>query len=425
MLAASYRANMGQNMGGEMCMGRAIHKLTALQVAKLTAPGLHLDGGGLYLAVSPTGSKKWVFRFKRRDMGLGGYPVVSLADARQKAIEAREILAQGGDPIEARKVAVIPTKTRQCLTFDEAAERYIAAHEAAWRNPKHRQQWRNTLASYASPVIGTMDVAEIDTPDILNILEPIWREKTETASRLRGRLETVLDWCKVRGFRTSDNPARWRGHLAHLLPARSKIAVVEHHSSHSYQQMPEFMAKLRERDALAARALEFCILTATRTSETLDAKWSEIDLAVKVWIIPALRMKNGRSHRVPLTDAALTLLINLPRLDGSDYVFPGERQNRPLSNMAFLMLLRRMGYGHLTAHGFRTSFRTWAAECTSFPRELAEMSLSHSVGSAVERAYQRSDLFTKRQALMEAWSEHVCPMEATACTDRTYSELRV
>lgn len=388
-------------------MGRAIHKLTALQVAKITAPGLHLDGGGLYLAVAGTGSRKWVFRYKRRDMGLGGYPAVSLAEARQKAAEAREVLARGEDPIEVRKAAEAARKLKPILTFDEAAARYIAAHEAAWRNPKHRQQWRNTLATYASPVIGKMDVAAIDTPHILDILEPIWRVKTETASRLRGRLETVLDWCKVRQYRSGENPARWRGHLSHLLPARSKIAAVEHHASLPYADMPAFMAELRARAASASRALAFCILTATRTSETLEAEWSEIDLAGKVWTIPAARMKNGKPHRVPLSDDAITLLAHLPRIDGSDYVFPGERQNRPLSNMAFLMLLRRMGRGELTAHGFRTSFRTWAAECTPFPREVAEMALSHTVGSAVERAYQRGDLFAKRRRLMEAWGDYV------------------
>jgi integrase len=388
-------------------MGRTIHKLTALQVAKATAPGLHLDGGGLYLSISATGSKKWVFRFKRRDMGLGGYPAVSLADARQKAAEAREMLARGEDPIEARKVVEAASKPQRGLTVDEAAERYIAAHEAAWRNPKHRQQWRNTLITYASPIVGKLDVAAIDTPHILDILEPIWREKTETASRLRGRLETVLDWCKVRQYRHGENPARWRGHLAHLLPARAKIAVVEHHASLPYSEMPAFLVKLRGRDALAARALEFCILTATRTSETLEAEWQEIDLAQQVWTIPGIRMKNGKPHRVPLTEAALAVLANLPRLAGSDYVFPGERMNRPLSNMAFLMLLRRMGRGELTAHGFRTTFRTWAAECTSFPREVAEMALSHAVGTAVERAYQRGDLFAKRGQLMDAWTDYI------------------
>lgn len=388
-------------------MGRAIHKLTALQVAKTTAPGLHLDGGGLYLSIAATGSKKWVFRFKRRDMGLGGYPAVSLADARQKAAEAREMLARGEDPIETRKAAEAASKPQRGLTFDEAAERYIAAHEAAWRNPKHRQQWRNTLVTYASPIVGKLDVAAIDTPHILDILEPIWREKTETASRLRGRLETVLDWCKVRQYRNGENPARWRGHLAHLLPARAKIAAVERHASLPYTEMPAFVVKLRSRDALAAKSLEFCILTATRTSETLEAEWQEIDLAQQVWTIPGTRMKNGKPHRVPLSEVVLAVLANLPRLAGSDYVFPGERMNRPLSNMAFLMLLRRMGLGELTAHGFRTTFRTWAAECTSFPREVAEMALSHAVGTAVERAYQRGDLFAKRRQLMDAWTDYL------------------
>jgi integrase len=403
-------------------MGRAIHKLTALQVARITEPGLHLDGGGLYLAVAARGSKKWVFRFKRRDMGLGGYPATSLADARRKAADARQMLLRGEDPIEARKAVEAMNKPQRGLTFDEASERYISAHEAAWRNPKHRQQWRNTLANYASPVIGQMDVAAIDTTHVLDILEPIWRDKTETASRLRGRLETVLDWCKVRDYRKGENPARWRGHLAHLLPARSKIVKVEHHPSLPYTDMPAFMATLRRRDALAARALEFCILTATRTSETLEAVWSEICLTNNVWTIPAARMKNAKPHRVPLTEATLSLLLHLPRIEGSPHIFPGERANRPLSNMAFLMLLRRMGRSDLTAHGFRTSFRTWAAECTSFPREVAEMALSHSVGSAVERAYQRGDLFTKRQALMQAWSDTIYPIEPTQITEKTSNE---
>lgn len=384
-------------------MARAIHKLTALKIAKLADKGMHADGGGLYLNVTANGSKSWIFRYRRRDMGLGAYPAISLAKAREKAVEAREMLSSGVDPLEARKRQ---EPLSGVVTFDDAARRYIEANEASWRNPKHRQQWRNTLATYASPVIGKLGVRTIDTNHVLEILEPIWRDKTETASRLRGRIEIILDWCKVRGLREGENPARWRGHLSHLMPSRAKLITVEHHAALPYAELPAFMVTLRIRDALAARALELAILTATRTSEVLDATWDEIDLDNALWTIPAKRMKNKRMHRVPLSDAAMAILRDLAELTADQpFVFPGERPGKPLSNMAFLMLLRRMGRADLTAHGFRTTFRTWAAECTSAPREVAEMALSHTVGSAVERAYSRTDLFEKRRKLMNSWAD--------------------
>ena len=289
------------------------------------------------------------------------------------------------------------------MTFNEAAKRYIAAHESGWRNPKYRQQWANTLGTYAAPVIGKLDVSEVDTVHVLDILEPIWNEKIETAYRLRGRIEAILDWAKVRGLRGGENPARWSGHLVHLLPLGAKLIKRKPHATLPYAELPDFMAALAKRPALAARAFELCILTVTRTNETLGAAWDEFDLEKAVWTIPPERMKNRAAHRVPLTGEALVVLGKLPHL--GEHVFPGERAGRPLSSMCFLMLLRRMKRADLTAHGFRSTFRVWAAERTSFSREIVEMALSHNVGSAIERAYMRSDMFGEHRALMRAWAE--------------------
>ncbi len=386
-------------------MGRAIHKLAAQQLEMLTEPGLHLDGGGLYLRISAAGAKEWVFRHKRRDMDLGSFPAVSLADARKAATEARAMRQSCVDPSEARKAETKASEPQTRMTFDEAAKRYIAAHQAGWRNPKHRQHWANTLATYAAPVVGKLDVAEVNTVHVLDILEPIWNNKTDTASRVRGRIETILDWAKVRGLRGGENPARWRGHLAHLLPSPTKLIKRKQHATLPYAELPEFMAALAKRPALAARAFELCILAATRTNETLGATWEEFDLEKAVWTIPAERMKNRAVHRVPLSAEALAVLEEVPRLAGSAHVFPGERNGRPLSSMCFLMLLRRMKRADLTAHGFRSTFRVWASECTPFPREIVEMALSHTASSAVERAYMRSDRFEAHGALMRAWAE--------------------
>jgi len=389
-------------------------KLTATAVAKVKEPGRYGDGGGLYLEVKPSGGKSWAFRFmlagRSREMGLGPADAVTLAEAREKAQEARKLLQQGIDPLEQRKAqeAAACLEQAKVMTFQECAEAYIAAHEAGWRNPKHRQQWANTLATYAYPVFGGLPVQDVDLPLVLKVLEPIWHGKTETASRLRGRIESILDWATVRGFRQGENPARWRGHLAKLLPQRAKVQKVEHHAALPYDELPAFMVQVRQRPALAALALEFCILTATRTSETLGARWEEIDLSAAVWTIPGERMKAGNDHRVPLSGRALEILDEMAKLrpadDGAAFVFPGQRPGKPLSGMVFLMLLRRMERADLTGHGFRSTFRDWAAERTNYQNHVVESALAHVVGDKVEAAYRRGDLFEKRRRLMDAWA---------------------
>ena len=290
------------------------------------------------------------------------------------------------------------------MSFDQCAEAYIGAHEIAWKNEKHRQQWRNTLATYVSPVFGKVPVGDVDTDHVLKVIEPIWGRKAETASRLRGRIEVILDWAKVRGYRLGENPARWRGHLSHLLPSRAKVRRVKHHAALPYTEIPAFMKELQKAEGTAALALEFLILTAARTSEVIYASWSEVDLKNQIWIVPAERMKMHREHRVPLSAAAMTVLGRAKELKG-DYVFAGRTSGRSLSNMAFLMLLGRMNRGDITAHGFRSTFRDWAAEQTNFQNEAVEMALAHAIESKTEAAYRRSDLFGKRQGLMAAWAD--------------------
>jgi integrase len=292
------------------------------------------------------------------------------------------------------------------MTFKESAAMYVASHRAGWRNPKHAAQWQATLATYAEPVIGGLSVQAIDTALVLKVLEPIWTTKPETAGRVRGRIESILDWAKARGYRAGENPARWRGHLDKLLPGRSKVRRVEHHAALPYAELPGFLVSLREQEGIAARALEFAILTAARTGEVIGARWSEMDLVGKNWTLPAARMKAGREHRVPLSDRALAILREMqPHRQAEDaFVFPGGKNRRPLSNMAFLMLLRRMGRGDVTVHGFRSSFRDWAAERTKFPAEVAEMALAHTVSDKTVAAYNRSDLYERRRRLMAAWT---------------------
>jgi integrase len=382
--------------------------LTAVGVGRTSKPGRYAAGQGLYLQVSKGLTKAWLFRYMRhgraRHMGLGPVAVVSLADAREKARQCRRQLSDGIDPIEARK-----DQRQNALraaaagaTFRECADRMIASHEAAWRNVKHRAQWKSTLATYANPVFGGLAVGDVDVGVILRALEPIWTTKPETASRLRGRIEAVLDWAKARGYRQGDNPARWKGHLALLLPSRSKIQRVRHHAALPYAQLPEFISELRERPGVAARALEFAVLTICRTGEVIGAEWAEIDFANRVWTIPADRMKRGREHRVPLPERATEILEGLPR--ECEFVFPGGREGKPLSNMALLTTLRRMGRGNLTTHGFRSCFRDWAAETTGYPSDVLEMALAHAVASRVEAAYRRGDLFEKRRRLMDEWA---------------------
>ncbi len=390
---------------------RAIHRLSAVKVATLKRAGYYADGGCLYLKVTPTGSKSWIFRFalegRKRDAGLGVFPAVSLVKARGLAQRYRELVADGTDPIEARKGEREKARlaSAKSMTFEQCAKAYINSHEAGWRSSVHRKQWRRTLAAYVFPVIGTLPVRAIETTLVLKALEPIWREKTDTAARIRGRIEAVLDWAKVRGYRDGENPARWRGHLDHLLPAKSKLVKVKHHAALPYREINSLMARLRCETATSARALELMVLTATRLSEALGARWEENDFNERMWTIRGERMKSGREHRVPLSARSVAILNEMAKVRHNEFVFPGAKQGRPLSRVTLLAQLRKVGSDH-TAHGFRSTFRDWAAEQTRYPREAAELALAHSVGGAVERAYQRGDLIEKRRKLMEAWADY-------------------
>lgn len=395
-------------------MGMKAKELGALAVSRITRRGISFVGGvaGLGLNVTQYGSKSWVLRYqvggKRRDMGLGGYPDVPLAAAREAAREARTKLSQGIDPIQharERRSALIAAQV-SAITFDQAAEKYIEAQEAGWKNAKHAQQWRNTLNVYASPKIGRLLVRDVTLPHILAILEPIWREKTETASRLRNRLELVLDWAIARGFRTEPNPARWKGHLDKLLPAPSKVAKKAHHAALAYADAPAFMARLRQQEGVGARALEFVILTAARSGEVRGATWAEFDDESAIWTVPANRMKAGKEHRVPLSAAALAVLRQQKEDSLGDLVFPGQREGKPLSDMTLSAVLRRMQV-EAVPHGFRSTFRDWAAEETHYANEVAEMALAHTVGNKVEAAYRRGDLLDKRRQLMEDWAQYL------------------
>lgn len=385
--------------------------LTPLTV-KNARPGRHADGAGLHLLVKSSGARSWVYRFmvngKSRDIGLGaaGQGALSLADARDEAAALRLKVKAGIDPLEQRdREAAQALASAQAAkvagkTFREVATAYIAANEDSWRNAKHRQQWGNTLAAYVYPVIGDLPIAEVDTPHVLSILEPIWKGKPETASRVRGRIETVLDSAKARGYRQGENPARWRGHLAQILPARTRLSR-GHHRALAYEDVPAFVGALRAREAVAALALEFAILTAARSGEVIGARWSEVDLAKATWTVPAERMKAAKEHRVPLSPRAVAILESLKPL-GSDWLFPGAAGGK-LSGMAMAMLMRRMKVD-ATVHGFRSGFRDWAAECTGYAHEVAEMALAHAIENKVERAYRRGDLFDKRRRLMDDWA---------------------
>jgi integrase len=378
-------------------------KLTARKV-EAAKTGRHGDGDGLYLVVAPSGARKWVYRFtwqgKVTEMGLGAADVVSLAEARRLRDDARKTLVSGENPIEARREA-LKARSRK-PTFGEVADALIASKETEWRNAKHRAQWQMTLTEYAAP-LRSKPVDEIDTEAVLSILKPIWLAKPETASRLRGRIEAVLDAAKAQGRRSGENPARWRGHLSHLLPKRPTLSR-GHHAAMSYREVPAFVGKLRERDAIAALALEFCILTAARSGEVFGARWEEIDFDAKIWTVPPDRMKAARGHRVPLSGRAVEILEKLATAKTGAYVFPGQRKGKPLSSMAMEMILRRMKVEAATVHGFRSAFRDWAGNETHFPREVAEAALAHVVGDKAEQAYRRSDALEKRRKLMEAWA---------------------
>lgn len=383
-------------------MAKSINRLSPLQVKRLTKPGLHPDGGNLYLNVSPAGAKSWRIIYsrngKRVELGIGALGAVTLAEARTKAAEARKLLQEGVDLKQHwSKRANAPDRS-----FGYLAVEHIEAHEPAWKNAKHRQQWRNTLKTYAAGIWDT-PVEQVSVEDVLALLKPIWLAKPETASRVRGRIESVLDAAKVRGLRSGENPASWRGNLALLLPGQKK-GPRRHHAAMPFAEVPGFMAKLKNVSALSARALELTILTAARTSEVLQATWSEFDLEGKTWVVGAERMKAGREHHVPLSSAAVTLLKALKTDD--EFVFPGQTEGKPLSNMSMEMCLRRMKMAHYTVHGFRSSFRDWVGEETNYSREVAEMALAHVVGSATERSYRRGNAFEKRRALMADWAAY-------------------
>ena len=396
-------------------MAHTVGKLTALKVAREKQPGMYHDGHGLYLQVTEGGAS-WIYRYmlngKAREMGLGPVHTITLAEARERATKARKLRLDGIDPIGRRRSewAAQRLAGAMAMSFRQCGDAFIASHEAGWGSPVHRRQWINSLAQHVYPVIGHLPVHDIDTKLVMRVVEPLWRSIPETAYRIRGRIEAILDWAKVRGYRSGENPGRWRGHLDKLLPARGKMRKVEHHAALPYAELPRFMAALREQEGSAARALEFTILTAARTGETRFAQWSEFDLLDKTWTVPNQRMKAGKEHRVPLCERTLAILqeMRAHHLADDGFVFPGSKVGRPLADTVLLRLLQRMGRGDLTAHGFRSSFRDWASDRTNFPSEVAEMALAHVVGSKVEQAYRRGDMFEKRRRLMDAW--------ATFCT---------
>jgi integrase len=392
-------------------MARETQKLSAKAVANKKKSGYYNDGGGLYLQISGTGSKSWIFRYmlkgKAREMGLGSLNALNLSEARKKAAAGRGLLNDGIDPIEARNAqsAQNALAKAKAVSFQVCADGYISAHRAGWKNTKHAGQWENTIKTYCAPVIGSLPVHAVDTGFVLKVLEPIWSIKPETAHRVRGRIESILDWATVRGYRAGENPARWRGHLDKLLPAIKKESRVKHHPALPYEQIGAFMVALKAQDGTAARALEFLILCASRTGEVIGAKPEEFDLDKALWTIPAQRMKSHREHRVPLSPRAVAIVREQLKLNDS-YLFPGQKSGKPLSNMAMLALLERMGRKDLTVHGFRSSFRDWSAEQTAYPHEVCEMALAHVVGDKVEAAYRRGDMFEKRKSLALDWAKY-------------------
>jgi integrase len=393
-------------------MPKKVREMSAAEIRNLTRPGRHAVGGvaGLLLVVKDTGAKSWILRTKvgklRRSIGLGGFPDVPLAMAREKARQLKENIISGVDPVEdrlARARALINVQTKS-MVFAEAARMCHAKKIPEFNNEKHAKDWLSSLERYAFPIVGKLPVDEIDLTHILKILKPIWNEKTETATRLRQRIESVLAWATVAGHRSGDNPARWQSHLDAVLPKPSKLRKARHYPALPWQDMGQFMADLRQRQGMGARALEFIILTVVRSGECRMATWDEINLENKTWLIPAARMKMRIEHKVPLSDKAVQLLKDLPRLEDSNYVFFAPRGG-PLSDMSISAVCKRMKV-KAVPHGFRSTFRNWAAEATNYPREIPEMALAHRVGNSVELAYMRSDLIVKRAKLMQQWADH-------------------
>lgn len=408
-------------------MGRKVPELSPLAIKRLSRPGMHAVGGvsGLYMQIAPSGSRSWVLRAmvcgRRRDIGLGGYPDVTLAQARERARADRELIRTGVDPVEQRRHARADMRTKRAksVTFAEAARQCHAKRASEFRNAKHRAQWLATLETYAIPELGELPVADIELPHVMRVLEPIWHTKTETASRLRQRIEAVLSWAAVSGYRrTGDNPARWAGNLRELLARPTKIARREHHRALPWQDVPEFMAALRKREGMAARALEFTIFTAARSGEVRGATWDEIDLDAELWTVPGERMKSGRTHRVPLTPEALALLEALPRMAGGHYVFPAPRGGR-LSDMSLAAVTKRMGVD-CVPHGFRSTFKDWARSATRFADEVSELALAHVNSDATRSAYARDELLELRRKLMAAWAGYL----TQAATSRRVTPIR-
>ena len=389
-------------------MARPLHRLTARRVETAKEPGMYADGGSLYMRIAPGGSKQWVFRYVRggrlRDMHIGPVHTFSLAEARERATEARKLLVDGIDPLAAKRarIAALKAADAKAMTFQQCVDGFIRDNESSWTNPRHRREWKASLLKYVYPVLGSLPVAAIDTPLVLRALKPIWGTVPETASRVRGRIENVLGWATVHHYRSGDNPARWNGLLQHALPA---VVKGEHHAALPYVEVPAFMTKLRQQTGVPARCLEFVILTAARLGEAQKATWEEIDFDNRVWVISGARMKAGKEHRVPLTTAAITVLNGMREIRQTGYVFPGVRPGAPTGMTMPWRLANEIAGSKVSVHGFRSSFRDWAAERTNFPREVAEMALAHAIPNAVEAAYRRGDLFEKRRVLMEAWAQ--------------------
>jgi integrase len=402
-------------------------KLSALKIAKTTKPGHYGDGAGLYLQVAWAGTKSWCLRYKvgplRREMGLGKYPTVSLQEARVKAFECQRIRAQGLDPILERNKQrqAVRLEAARSITFRDCAERYIETNKSKWHNEKHSKQWASTLERYAYPALGSLPVQQVDQGLVMEVLEPIWNTKIETAARLRGRIEIVLGWATTLGYRDGLNPARWKGHLELALPSKSRTRRVEHHKSIPHKEIASFVEILRQQEGIGALALEFTLLTAARTNEVLGATWREIDLEKNEWRIAGSRMKARKPHRVPLSEPALAVIRKMLELKRSEFIFPGQKDKMPLSNMSMLKVRDRMGRSDITVHGCRSTFRNWAGE-NGFPRELAERALAHAVGNSVEAAYYTSDLLEKRRPMMEKWAQY-CSSTAYANLGRNVQKL--